>query len=177
MIRRPFSFRPSLSSDICLFFPFSFVTSWPHEPDASPFFFFIPFSCLLDTFHIPSRGASSLSLSSHARSSQLAKLLLVLADVGDLLCGGGGLVEAQLNPLVDELLGQLEADDALAEAQHLRIVGQHAALHAVRVVRGHRPDALDFVGGDGDAQPRAADQEGAVGLYTCDSRQSLGLRF
>lgn len=96
--------------------------------------------------------------------SQLSKLLLIFTYVRDLLCGGGGLVETQLDPLVDELLGQFEPDDALAEAQYLCVVTQHAPLHAVRVVRRHCPDALDFVRRDGDTQPRAADKECAVGL-------------
>lgn len=80
-----------------------------------------------------------------AAISQLTELLLVLGDMGDLLSGGGLVVEAQLDPLVDELLGQLEPDDALPEAQHLRVVRQHTALHAVRVVRRHCPDPLDLV--------------------------------
>jgi hypothetical protein len=46
----------------------------------------------------------------------------------------------------------------------LGVVREHAALDAVWVVGRHGADAFDFVRGDGDAQARAADQEGAVGL-------------
>ena len=78
--------------------------------------------------------------------------------------GCGGVVEAVAQPFADELLGQFQADDALAHGQHLGVVGQHGAFHGVAVVRGDGSDAGDFVGRDGHAQSGAADQQGPVGL-------------
>src|SRR6478735_7557187 len=45
-----------------------------------------------------------------------------------------------------------------------RVVGQDGALNGEGVVRGDGADTGDLVRGDGHAQARAADQQGAVGL-------------
>lgn len=82
----------------------------------------------------------------------------------DLFGRGGRFIEAQLDPLVDEFLCEFEANDPLAEAQDLGIVGQDAAFDAIRVVGGDGANSLDFVGGDGDTQTGAADQKSAIGL-------------
>lgn len=73
-------------------------------------------------------------------------------------------VKPQLDPLVDQLLRQLESNDALAETQHLGIVGQDTPFDTVRIMRRHGSDPLNFVGRNGDAETGAADEEGSIGL-------------
>lgn len=99
-----------------------------------------------------------------------AKVLLVFRNMVDLFGRGGRVIEAQLDPLIDEFLCEFEANDPLAEAQDLGVVGQDAALDAIGVVGGDSANALDFVGGDGDAQASAADQESAIGLEMAEAR-------
>ena len=76
-------------------------------------------------------------------------------------------------PLLGQAPRQLKADYPLAHAQHLRIVAQHAALDAEAVVGRDGADALDLVGGDGYAEPRAADEQRAVRLAFCDETRCL----
>lgn len=91
-------------------------------------------------------------------------LRLESADLVHLLgaCAAG--VELVAQPLAGQLPRQLDANDALAHAQHLRVVALDGALDGEGVVGGDGADALDLVGGDGDAQARAADHESAVRL-------------
>ena len=97
----------------------------------------------------------------------LSELGLVVADALDLGRAGAARVEAVREPVGGELLGQLDADDALAEAEHLGVVGQDGALDGERVVGRHGADARHLVGGDGDAQAGAADEKGPVSLALC----------
>lgn len=91
-------------------------------------------------------------------------LLLKLGNSINLLRARTALIKDIPQPLLGQPPGQLDSDDPLAHAQDLGVVAQHGPLDAEAVVRGDGADALDLVGGDGDAQPRAADNEGAVGL-------------
>ncbi|EAL93398.1 uncharacterized protein AFUA_2G11030 [Aspergillus fumigatus Af293] len=97
-----------------------------------------------------------------------SKFPLVVGDGLDL--GGRGAlgVEAIGEPFVGELLGQLNADDTLAEAEDLRVVAEDGTFHGERVMSGHSADAGDLIGGDGDTQTGAADEETAVSLALLD---------
>ena len=66
---------------------------------------------------------------------------------------------------------QLDADDALAEAQHLGVVRQHRAFDGEAVVGGHGADPGHLVGADGHAETGAADQQRAVGVTVGDQRR------
>src|SRR5690606_34886264 len=90
--------------------------------------------------------------------------LLVRADGGHLRRGRRPRVEAVTQPLRHQQLRQLKPDDPLTEGEHLSVVGQHSPGYRVAVVSGDRPDALDLVGGDGDAQACPADEQGPVGF-------------
>lgn len=97
-----------------------------------------------------------------------SKFPLVVGD-GLNLGGRGALrVEAVGEPFVGELLGQLDADDALAEAEDLRVVAEDGALHGEGVVSGHGADAGDLIGGNGDTETGAADEETAICLAFLD---------
>src|SRR5690625_1126879 len=89
---------------------------------------------------------------------------VVGADRVDLGGRGGVGVELEVEPDLDELLGGLEADHALAHGEHLRVVRQHRALHGVQVMGGDRADAGDLVRSDRHAQAGAADQQRPIGL-------------
>src|SRR6476619_4037331 len=52
---------------------------------------------------------------------------LVVGDRIDFRRGGRRRVELVVQPLPGQPAGQLDPDDALAEAQHLRVVGQDGA--------------------------------------------------
>jgi hypothetical protein len=77
-------------------------------------------------------------------------------------------------PLTRQLPRQLQPDDPLAKAQHLRIIALDAPLNAERVVRCHRADTLDFIRRDGDAQARPADEQRAVGFALGDETRGGG---
>src|SRR5699024_7049739 len=89
---------------------------------------------------------------------------VVGADRVDLGGRGGVGVELEVEPDLDELLGGLEADHALAHGEHLRVVRQHRALHGVQIVGRDRADAGDLVRGDRHAHTGAADQQSPVHL-------------
>src|SRR5674476_1262158 len=89
---------------------------------------------------------------------------LILGDRADLLGAVAGRIEGVAKPLPREPAGELDADDALAHAEDLGVVGKDRALDRERVVGSHRTDSLYLVGADGNAEPRAADQDRAVGL-------------
>lgn len=93
-----------------------------------------------------------------------SQALLQLANLIHLLGAGARLVELVAEPVTGQLPCKLNTNDSLAKAEHLRVVALDAPLDAKGIVRRHRPDALDLVGGDGDAQAGAADEEGPVGL-------------
>ena len=104
----------------------------------------------------------------HARGHQQLPVCSYSVEVRDLLGGGRRRVEAVGQPLAREAAGQLDADDALAHGEHLRVVGEHAALDREAVVRGHGTDAGHLVRGDRDAEPGAADEQRAVGFALGD---------
>ena len=65
----------------------------------------------------------------------------------------GGGVELVAEPFPGEAAGELDADDALPEAQHLGVVGQDRALDGEAVMGGDSPDAGHLVGADGHPEP------------------------
>ena len=79
-------------------------------------------------------------------------------------------VEFVAEPFAGQPTGQLDADHALPEAQHLRVVAQDRPLHREAVVGGDGADAGHLVGADRDAQSGAADQQRSVGLAVGDQR-------
>lgn len=101
------------------------------------------------------------------------QLLLVVADGLDL--GGGGAlgVEAVGEPVEGELLGELNANDALAEAEDLSVVAEDGALDGEGVVGGHGANAGNLVGGDGNSEASAADEQAAVRLAFGDEFGAL----
>ena len=102
-----------------------------------------------------------------------SELSLVVADGLDLGSGTALGVEAVLEPVDSQLLGELDADDALAHAEDLGVVGQDGALDGEGVVGCHGADAGNLVGGDGDAQAGSADEEAAVSLALLDELGAL----
>ncbi len=97
----------------------------------------------------------------------------VRADGLDLVCAGTGGVELVSEPLLCQLPCQLETDNALTHAQDLGVVAQDGTLDRVRVVSSDSPDAIDLVGGDGDTETGAADEEGTVDLTASNLRAAL----
>lgn len=83
-------------------------------------------------------------------------------------------VKLVAEPLASQAAGQLDADHALAHAQHLGVVALDAALDAEAVVGRHGADALDLVGGNGDTETSAADEQRAVGLALGDEADGGG---
>ena len=59
--------------------------------------------------------------------------------------------------------GQLRADDARAEAEHVRVVIFDALVRGKRVVACARADAAKFIGRDARAHTAAAEQNAALG--------------
>ena len=78
------------------------------------------------------------------------------------------LIEALEEPALIKVLSQLDADDPLAEAQHLRVVGQHRAFDREAVVGGDCADTGHLVCADGHAEAGAADQQCPVGASVGD---------
>lgn len=101
------------------------------------------------------------------------ELGLIVGDSLDLRSGGALGIEAVGNPLGGELLREFDANDTLAHAEHLGVVAEDRALDGERVVGGHGPDAGHLVGGNGDAEASAADEEAAVSLAVADELGSL----
>jgi hypothetical protein len=58
------------------------------------------------------------------RSTFPLQRLLVLDDVLHLLRAGTAGIEPQLDPFLDQLLGQLKSDDPLSEAEYLSIIAK-----------------------------------------------------
>lgn len=92
------------------------------------------------------------------------QLGLVVTDGLDL--GGRAAlgIKAVGEPFGGQLFGQLNPDDALAEAQHLGVVAQDGALNGEGIVGSDGADARHLVGGDGDPEASATDEEAAVSL-------------
>jgi len=101
------------------------------------------------------------------------ELGLVVADSLDL--GGRAAlgVKAVLEPVNGELLGELDADDTLAEAEDLGVVAKDGALDGEGVVGCNGTDAGNLVGGDCDSETGAADEEAAVSLAFLDELGAL----
>lgn len=106
-------------------------------------------------------------------SDLLSELLLVVLDGLDLRGRGAVGVELVGHPLVGEALGQLKADNALAEAENLGVIAEDGALNGERVVGSHSTDTAHFVGGNGNSQARAADEETTVSLAISDEFGTL----
>jgi hypothetical protein len=69
--------------------------------------------------------------------------------------------------------GQFQPHHLLPEAQHLRVVGEHRALHGEAVVSGDGADSGHLVGADRNAETGATHQQRAVGLALGDHASSL----
>ena len=126
---------------------------------------FSPFSFVLICFLIFHCGFSDDRDSDLGLAGELG---LVIGDGLDL--GGGGAlgVKAVGHPFVGELLRKLDADDTLAHAEDLSIVGEDRALHGEGVVGRDGADAGNLVGGDGHTQSGTADEESTVSLALGD---------
>lgn len=101
------------------------------------------------------------------------ELGLVVGDGLDLGSGAALGVEAVVEPVGGQLLGQLNADDTLAHAEDLGVVAEDGALHGEGVVGSHGADAGHLVGGDGDAETGTADEETTVSLAVLDQGGTL----
>lgn len=127
--------------------------------------------CMADKVGAPPEPVSTIQI-----SDLLSELLLVVLD--GLHLRGRGTVGIELvgHPLVGEALGQLKADNALAEAENLGIVAEDGALNGEGVVGSHSTDAAHLVGGNGDSQTGAADEESTVSLAIPDKFGTLNGR-
>lgn len=105
----------------------------------------------------------------HYRSGfNVLHLLLQLSNFIDLLRTRAAGVKLVAQPLLRQPPRQLQSDNPLTHAQHLRVVAQHTPLHAEAVVCGDGTNALDLVGCDSDAETGAADEKGTIGLALGD---------
>lgn len=108
------------------------------------------------------------------------KLGLVIRDGLDLGRGRALRIEAISHPLASELLGELDADNPLAETEDLGVVAEDGAFDRERVVGGHGTDPGNLVGGNGHAETGSADEETTVGfafadqLGACDGGMGVG---
>lgn len=93
-----------------------------------------------------------LTLSASLTILLLLTLNLILPNDSDLLGTSASRVKDVAEPLLGQSAGQLQANDARTETQHLGVVGENGALDAEAVVCCHGADGGDFVGGDGDAE-------------------------
>ena len=110
--------------------------------------------------HVASRLHATISSRVfHAFPSEA--FLMPFQDL-DLLRTRTLLIEPISHPLMRQPLRQLQPHHPLPHTQHLRVVARDALLHAVAIVRRHRPHTRDFVGADGDPETRPADQQGAI---------------
>lgn len=101
------------------------------------------------------------------------ELSLVVGDSLDLGSRGTLGVEAVVEPVTGELLGELNTDDTLTHAQDLGVVAQDGALNGERVVSSDGTDAGHLVGGDGNTQTGAADEQTTVSLALLDELGTL----
>lgn len=96
--------------------------------------------------------------------SHTLRLGLEVADFIDLLGTGTRRVKLVAEPFLGQSAGQLQPNHALAHAQNLGVVAEHASLHAEAVVGCHGADSLDLVRGNGNTEARSAYEERAVGF-------------
>lgn len=95
-------------------------------------------------------------------------LALERSNLINLLSTAALRIKLVTEPLGSQSTGKLKANNALTHAKNLGVVALDTTLDAEAVVGGHGTDALDLVGGDGDAQTSAADEQSTVGLALCD---------
>lgn len=100
-------------------------------------------------------------------------LLLVGTNALDLGVGGARSVKDVAQPLLGQVPGKLNADDPLAEAEDLAVVGQDGALDGEGVVAGRGSDALDLVGCNGNTQTGTADEQSSVGFASLNLASGL----
>lgn len=73
------------------------------------------------------------------------ELFFIAADVFDLVCRSTTFIEPQINPFLHKLLCKLKSNDALSEAQHLRVIREDGSLNTVWVMGCHGSDTGDLV--------------------------------
>lgn len=100
--------------------------------------------------------------------SSSAELNLIVGDSLDLGSRGRLGVEAVVEPVGSELLGQFDTDDTLTHAQDLGVVAQDGAFNGEGIVGSDSSDAGHLVGSDGNTQTSAADEEATVSLAIHD---------
>ena len=73
-----------------------------------------------------------------------------------------------VKPRFHDQLCELDADDARAEGEHVRVVVLSRKSGGIGLAAHHGADASYAVGGEGNADSRAADGDAAVGTSLCD---------
>lgn len=82
-------------------------------------------------------------------------------------------IKSIVQPIQSQLLGQLNTNNPLPKTQDLGIVTQDSALNGKGVVGSHGANAGHFVGGNGDAESRATDEEPTVSFALCNEFGAL----